>query len=77
MAGRRRCLKRGAQLGRGLRLVAPEIGIGAHPGDEQFRGPAAGLEVAAEVHATDHALARELVAAREDLRTTLGQQVGQ
>jgi hypothetical protein len=77
VAGTGNGLKRAAQLGRGLGLVALEGGHGAHPGDQQFCRPAPGLEVAAEVHAAHHALARELLAARENLRGAPGQQVGQ
>ena len=77
MAGTRRRLKRGAQLGGSFIFVALKCRDGAQPGHEQFRRPAPGLEVAAEVHAAHHALVRELVSTGQDARPSFGQQVGE
>ena len=57
--------------------IALEVGIAAHVVHQRLRRDPAGDQVAGEVHAADHALAREFARPRLQLHGAFGRHVGQ
>jgi hypothetical protein len=69
--------QRGAQFPRGQLPIGDEGGIATHPLHQPGGAALAGLQVARKMHAAHHALPRVFGRTCQQLRTTLGQHVGQ
>jgi hypothetical protein len=66
----------GAQLGGRCGRLFAELRIAAHGFQQPLGGAASRLQVAAEMHAAHHALARELICARLERRRFFRNQDG-